>query len=215
MTLECEELGAETAVTATGAGGLMNLATRARASVADHDMRDIRDSLQGDGNAYARLIGRYQTKVATRMWRFTGDERDHEELVQEVFVQAFKSLAGYRGEAPFEHWLAVISTRVGYRFWRNLSRERLTHWVPIEDLDQLTFTEPHEIDPKWAADILHRLMDRLPHRDRLVLLLRYVEEYSVQETADLTGWTQTMVKVQAWRARKKLKKLFQESGLEV
>ena len=58
-------------------------------------------------------------------------------------------------------------------------------------------------------------MDKLPPRDRLVLLLRYVEEHSVQETADLTGWTQTMVKVQSWRARQKLKKLFQESGLEV
>ncbi len=215
MTPECEELGAKTAVTAVCAGGLMNEATRSRAAMADKDMRDIRHSLQGDGYAYARLIGRYQNKVAARMRRFAGNAGDHEELVQEVFVQAFRSLASYRGEAPFEHWLATISTRVGYGFWKNLSRERSTHWVPIEDLDQLAVTEPHEIDPKWAADILYRLMDKLPPRDRLVLLLRYVEEHSVQETADLTGWTQTMVKVQSWRARQKLKKLFQESGLEV
>jgi DNA-directed RNA polymerase specialized sigma24 family protein len=48
-----------------------------------------------------------------------------------------------------------------------------------------------------------------------VLVLRYVEERSVEETAGLTGWTQTMVKVQSWRARKKLRKLLEEAGMEI
>ncbi len=71
------------------------------------------------------------------------------------------------------------------------------------------------MEPEEAAEILHSLLDRLPPRDRLVLMLRYVEDRSVEETAELTGWTQTMVKVQAWRARNKLKKLFEAAGLEV
>lgn len=180
----------------------------------EQDMEDIRRSLNGDGDAYAGLISRHQARVASRMWRFTRNRADHEELVQEVFVQAYLSLATFRGEAPFAHWLARISTRVGYRFLKEVSRQRLTYSIPVDDLDRLAAREPHEMDPEWAAEFLHRLMSNLPPRDRLVLDLRYVEHHSVAETARLTGWTQSMVKVQAWRARKKLRKLLEETGME-
>ena len=56
--------------------------------------------------------------------------------------------------------------------------------------------------------MLHGLLEELPPRDRLVLTLRYLEELSVEETAERTGWSRAMVKVQAWRAREKLKRLF-------
>jgi len=179
------------------------------------DLRDVRDSLNGDGDAYTRLVERHQGRVTDRMWRFTRDRFQHRELVQEVFVQAFLSLPTYRGDAPFEHWIARISTRVGYRFWKKNERERPTYHVPIDELEGLATSEPEALDPASAAETLHNLLGLLPPRDRLVLVLRYVEDRSVEETAGLTGWTQTMVKVQAWRARAKLKKLLQNSGLEV
>jgi RNA polymerase sigma-70 factor (ECF subfamily) len=185
------------------------------AQVSDADAQDIRAGLEGDGDAYARLVERYQAKVAGRMWRFTRDKGDHQELVQEVFVQAYLSLGTYRGEAPFEHWLSRIATTVGYKYWKRRSVERSRIQVPVEDLDRLVGEDPVELDPSQAAEMLHSLLDKLPPRDRLVLTLRYVEDRSVQETSMLTGWTNTMVKVQAWRARKKLRQLFEEAGVEV
>lgn len=178
------------------------------------DAEDIRSSLEGDGDAYARLVERHQAKVASRLWRFTRDKSHHEELVQDVFVEAFLSLKTYRGDAPLEHWLAKITTAVGYRYWKKRSRERQNASVPIEEWLHIPEDRIEEMEPAKAADMLHRLLDRLPPRDRLVLMLRYVEDLSVEETAERTGWTQTMVKVQAWRARGKLKRLFQEAGLE-
>ncbi|AFM25005.1 RNA polymerase sigma factor, sigma-70 family [Desulfomonile tiedjei DSM 6799] len=179
------------------------------------DLEDIRQTLAGDGTAYARLVERHQEKVAARMWRFTRNTSVHKELVQDVFVETFTSLRTYKAKAPFEHWLAKISTAVGYRYWRKKSRERVNPTIPIEDWDQVLAVEPDSLDPEKAAGILHTLMEQLPPRDRLVLMLRYIEDRSVEETAELTGWTQTMVKVQAWRARSKLKRLFETSGLEV
>jgi RNA polymerase sigma-70 factor (ECF subfamily) len=179
------------------------------------DFEDIRLSLAGDGTAYARLVERYQEKVGMRMWRFTRDTSMQRELVQDVFVEAYVSLRTYKAKAPFEHWLAKISTAVGYRYWRKKTRERLNPTIPIEDWDQVLAVEPDSLDPEKAARILHALMEQLPPRDRLVLMLRYIENRSIEETAELTGWTQTMVKVQAWRARSKLKRLFEASGLEV
>jgi RNA polymerase sigma-70 factor, ECF subfamily len=179
------------------------------------DIEDIRLTLNGDGVAYARLIERYQAGISGRMWRFTRERAKHRELVQDVFVEAYLSLKTFRGKAPFGHWLARIATSVGYRHWRKETRERSSQTVPLEDWDQPVWEEPEKLEPEKAAEILHLLMERLPPRDRLVLMLRYVENRSIEETAELTGWTRTMVKVQAWRARNKLKKLFEAAGLEV
>ncbi|MHC4546704.1 MAG: RNA polymerase sigma factor [Planctomycetota bacterium] len=70
------------------------------------------------------------------------------------------------------------------------------------------------MDTSHAAALVHRLLGQLPPRDRLVLTLRYLEECDVAETAQRTGWTKSMVKVQTWRARKKLEKLFTEAEKE-
>ncbi len=188
---------------------------RGDATLPGHDAMDVRRSLQGDGDAYAALIERHQAGVAVRMWRFTRDRTLHRELVQEVFVQAYLSLGTYKGTGPFEHWLSRIATRVGYRFWRKNAAEVSMKQVPLEEIDQLASEPAHEMSPDLAADMLHRMLEGLPPRDRLVLVLRYIEDRSVKEVAALTGWTQTMVKVQTWRARKKLKRLLEAAGVEV
>jgi RNA polymerase sigma-70 factor (ECF subfamily) len=73
---------------------------------------------------------------------------------------------------------------------------------------------PEQIDPSRAASLVHRLLAQLRPRDRLVLTLRYLEGCSVAETAQRTGWTQGMVKVQTRRAIKRLEKLVGQTGEE-
>ncbi len=215
MELRSEEAPFSGTTWVAGFSSLVAKGVERVCSTQKQDEQDIRETLSGNGEAYARLVGRYQDAVAARMWRFTRNDTEHRELVQEVFVQAYLSLSGFRGKAPFEHWLARIATRVGYRFWKRLSRARSAPGIPIEEVEHLLTREQHEIEPADAARALHAFLGELPPRDRLVLTLRYVEERDVEETAQLTGWTQTMVKVQTWRARKKLRRLLEESGLEI
>jgi RNA polymerase sigma-70 factor (ECF subfamily) len=139
------------------------------------------------------------------MWRFTGDATDCEELVHDVFVEAFFSLRNFHGKAPLLHWLRKIATRVGYRHWKKKARERAHPTVPLEEatLAQIPFSTMEE-HPEIASKHLQSILSRLPPRDHLVLTLLYVEECSVKEAADLLGWSRAMVKVQAYRARKKL-----------
>ena len=172
------------------------------------DLEDIRSARGGDDEAYRRLIKRYQGHVSSMMWRFSRDPQTHEELVQDVFVEAYKSLSNFRARAPFSHWLSRLATRVGYRFWKLQARERMRPTVSLEEWDQAAGEAAGEMEPSEAAEMLHGLLEKLPPRDRLVLTLRYLEDLSVEETAERTGWSQSMVKVQAWRAREKLKKLF-------
>ncbi len=175
------------------------------------DWEDVRRTRGGDPDAYRRLIERYQDHVARILWRFSRDRRVHEELVQDVFVEAYLSLSGYRRKAPFEHWLARIATRVGYRYWKERARGRQAEPFDLCEWEE-AIGSSSEADQ--AAELLHRLLEQMPPRDRLVLTLRYLDQCDVAETAQRTGWTRTMVKVQTLRARNKLRKLMEQSGAE-
>lgn len=178
------------------------------------DLEDIRQSREGDSEAYRRLIERYQCQIGQILWRFSRDRLIHEELVQDVFVEAYLSLDRYHGKAPFVHWLSRIATRVGYGYWKQNARQKKKENFSLKEWDQLPDDLIKRMDPSHAADLVYRLLEELPPRDRLVLTLRYLEECDVAETAQRTGWTKGMVKVQTWRAKKKLEKLFTEAEKE-
>ena len=155
-----------------------------------------------------RLIGRYENTIAAYMWRFTRDRGACEELTHEVFVEAHRSLRSYRGRSPWLHWLRRIATRVGYRYWKTRARRRAETSLPPEAWRRLA--QPDGADAAAAAETVHAVLAQLAPRDRLVLTLMYLEGCSVAEIAEWCGWTQTMVKVQAHRARNRLRTLLEK-----
>lgn len=185
-------------------------AAQERRAVVTHDdatTADVQAAAGGDGEAYARIIRRYQDLLARRMHRFSRDARVVEELVHDVFVEAYFSLGSYRGDAPLEHWLQRIATRVGYRYW-NEQRRNPTTPLPAADIPA-GGGGAGEAAERDAVDEVATALGKLAPRDRLVLTLLYLESRTVAEAADLAGWSQTMVKVQAHRARKRLRKLLE------
>ena len=176
----------------------------------DHqDEADIAASLAGDEEAFARLVRRHTPAVTSLLWRFTRDRGRCEELVQETFVEAFFSLRRYRGRAPLESWLRRIATRVGYRYWRN--RDRAGSSVPLAELE--VAAPEAEADPALAAQIVHALLARLPAAERLVLTLLYFDNCDTKEIAARMGWTRAMVKVRAYRARRRLRAIARREHL--
>lgn len=173
------------------------------------DIEDIQQTLNGDGNAYARLVARYQPEIGQWLWRFSRDRTVWEELVQSVFVEAYLHLSRFRREAPFLHWLRKIATRVGYHYWQGQARLRRRNVQPLAMDPALPAPDQDLSEQQDEAAMLHSLLEQLPPRDRLVLTLLHIEERSVAETAQIVGWSQVMVKVQAFRARKKLRDLWQ------
>jgi RNA polymerase sigma-70 factor (ECF subfamily) len=184
----------------------------ASTAVSPADATDIAAALAGRRDAFDRLVTRYQDTLARQMWRFTRDRVVLEELVQDVFVEAYMSLARYRGDGPFDHWLRSIAVRVGYRYWKGRARDRRTAEaaVAVASLPSIDQTAGSR-SAKEAAEIVEGLLGRLSPRDRLVITLLHLDECSVAEAAKLTGWSQTMVKVQAFRARKKMQRMLQEN----
>ncbi|MDH7599797.1 MAG: RNA polymerase sigma factor [Sedimentisphaerales bacterium] len=181
----------------------------AKEQMAD-ELDDVKASLAGDGAAYRRIVERYQGHVSRILWYFTRDPDTHAELIQEAFVQAYLSLPGFKAKAGLGHWLATVATRVGYRYWRQTARQKARDAAQT-GLSQQVSGPLEELTAAEAAELVHRLLARLPPRDRLVLTLRYLEGCSVEETSRRTGWTTTMVKVQTLRARRRLGLLLRSS----
>jgi RNA polymerase sigma-70 factor (ECF subfamily) len=176
------------------------------------DASDIRAVLDGNGDAYARLVRRYQDSIGAMMWRFTRQPRDFEELVHDVFVEAYFSLKSFGHGAPFEHWLKRIATRTGYRYWKRQLRQRREG--PLIE-EPATTSTIQDNDASEAAELVHELLAQLAPRDRLVMTFTYLEGKSVAEIADLTGWSKTMIKVQNYRARGRLAKICHARGIEL
>lgn len=180
-------------------------------TVSEKDQQDITASLNGDSEAYGQLVRRYQGQVAAQMWRFTREPVVLEELVQDVFVEAYFSLKGFRGRAPFLHWLRRVAIRVGYHYWKSKARRRDREEPLTETILKLT-AAPDKLTSYEAAEAVFGLLAKLPASDRLVLTLFYLEECDTEEIASRTGWNRTLVKVRLHRARKKLKRILNESS---
>ena len=100
--------------------------------------------------------------------------------------------------------------QVGYRHWRRAPAGKPKPPLPIQAWDGCAADDVQAASAAEAAAVLHATLGRLSPRDRLVLTLMYLEGCSVAEIARLVGWSQTMVKVQAHRARGRLRKLLEE-----
>lgn len=182
-------------------------------SVSSEDRRDIEASLRGDERAYGRLVDRYQSLIATQMWRFTRDPVVVEELVQEAFVECYLGLAKFRGQSPFLHWLRRIATRVGYRHWKIKARDKRKEDALAQE-PRPDVQMPVDPVPAEAAAWLQGILAQLPPEDRLVLTLHYFEDLDMNGIAQRMGWTRSLAKVRAFRARKRLKALLKEAGYE-
>lgn len=176
------------------------------ASVVRADAKLVAAAVVGDTDAFGRIVEMHQGSIAAQMRRFSRDRTVVEELVHDVFVEAYFSLKSYRGTAPFVHWLRKIAVRVGYRYWKRRSR---SVQLSEDNAGQLVARlNDSETD---ASETLGDLLDLLPVRDRLVLTLIYWDGCTIAEAARLAGWSPAMVKVQAFRARKRLRSLIEDS----
>ena len=184
---------------------------REKRTIATEEAADVTAARNGDEYAFQRIVQRYQSTLADQMRRFSRDRNVVEDLVHDAFVEAFLSLPSFRGKSPIEHWLRKIAVRMGYRYWKRNAREEKQ-----QERARHAFVSAPKCfeDPTNAIDAheqLHAMLSKLAPRDRLVLTLLYWNDCSIAEAAELAGWTKAMVKVQAHRARKRLKKLLEEN----
>lgn len=167
----------------------------------------------GDSSAFEELVRRYQPRLFATARRYARREDEVEDVVQEIFLKAYSKLGTWRGDAPFEHWLMRLAVRTCYDFLRGHQRNReqtVTETAP-EETDWL---ERHAAAPEGASDaaaaariLVSQVLEQMSPANRLIITLLELEERSVKEISDLTGWSISLVKVRAFRARAEMRRL--------
>lgn len=155
--------------------------------------------------AYPRIVQIVRGHLPYRM--------AEEDLAQEVLVKLFQNLHRYDPSRPWEHWLSRLTLNVCRDHLRARVARPELRWTDLSEGERRAFEISSEErggdDATQASDaraLLRKVLETLPADDRLVLTLLHLEECSVQEIAEVTGWSRARVKVQAFRARGKLRK---------
>lgn len=170
------------------------------------DQHYINLIINGDTNAFAILVDRYKDLVYTLTMRMLKNREEAEEVAQDTFVKAYKSLSRFKGDSKFSTWI--------YRIAYNTSLDRLKknrkHFNDVA-IDEFTEHQVKTIDNALSQleneernQAIQKCITQLPSDDAFILTLYYFEDQSLDEISKVIGLTPNNVKVKLFRSRKKL-----------
>jgi RNA polymerase sigma factor (sigma-70 family) len=180
------------------------------------DMPACLERVRARDEEAARLLFHHLYPLVIKVVRSHLPRRTSEEdLVQTVFMKVFANLEQYSGRAPVEHWVSRIAVNTCIKALRTERVRKELRWADLgedeaEVLDWLE-TTPSELHPDRnaaARDLTEKLLSHLKPADRLVINMMILEGRSIEEVGQVTGWNRTVVKVRAFRARAKLRKIY-------
>lgn len=182
------------------------------------DLAGCLDRVRQRDQAAARELVEHLYPLVIRIVRAHLPRRVAEEdLVQDIFLKMFTRLEQYQGAVPFPHWVSRIAVTTCIDQLRAQKRRPEFRWADLSEneaevLDAVLTDDREELpgDALAARELVQKLLAQLKPDDRMVIQLLDLEQKSIAEISQLTGWGQSMIKVRAFRARRKLQKLFQE-----
>ena len=171
-----------------------------------HQLADQRALIErarrGDASAHRALYDTHVEQIYRLAFRLTGAEHTAREVTQSVFVKAFASLDGFRGESAFGTWLHSIGVSLSLNEIRRRKREWARN-APLEDATALAQSAPRS-DPILRERVMEAVND-LPEGCRAVFLMHDAEGHTHQEIAAALGVSVGTSKAQLSRARGKLR----------
>src|SRR6476659_1032469 len=175
----------------------------------------LRQIAAGDENAARELLRHFHPFVLKLVRSHLPRRLSEEDLTQMIFIRIFQNLDKYSGKVPLQHWISRVAVNTCLNELR--AEKRRPEWR-LADFDEGTaaaierlartetdFASPD--DERVAKELLDQLLDQLSPEDRLLVTLLHLEERSVQEIHLLTGWSRAAIRVRAFRARAKMKKM--------
>ncbi len=174
----------------------------------------IKQVLKGDQNAYSDIVNLYQHKLYQICYRMLGNKQEAEDIAQEAFVRAYINLHSYDQKRKFSTWL--------YRIATNLCIDRIRKKKPdyyldaeVAGTDGLDMYSQIAADEQLPEDVVEQMelqeriqyeISRLPDKYRSVIVLKYIEELSLQEISEILGMPLGTVKTRIHRGREALRK---------
>lgn len=169
---------------------------------------------EGDEPAFSEIMRRYSPRVFRFASRFFRQYSLVEEMAQEVFLKAFTQLKNFEGRGSLEGWLTRITVNTCINSLRSTKPQNEMTFADLsedederlENLLSASVEKSSTAEEKLvAADLVHRVLETLPKDWRIVLTLIESEGFSMKEVAETMNWSESKVKVTAFRARRKMR----------
>ena len=177
------------------------------------DVYYIKKTLDGDSASFGFLVDKYQNMVFTLAIKMLKHREDSEEVSQDAFIKAYKSLSRFNGESKFSTWL--------YRIAYNTCLDRIkknSKFINDVELNEVTSNEVFQastvfdsLEKKERSVIIQECMNKLPEDERAIIHLFYFEELSLKEIIEVVSISEGNLKMKLYRARKKLFSIFKKS----
>ncbi|WP_080058891.1 RNA polymerase sigma factor [Spirosoma aerolatum] len=161
---------------------------------------------QGDSASFAFLVDRYKHMAYTIALRIMRNAEDAEDAAQEGFVKAYQQLHRFEGKSKFSTWLYTIVYRVAVS---KLEQQRVAT-VPIQEELTETYSNSYQTNQLESLQVsdqqkyIKDAIERLPATEGLLITLYYLDEKSIREIEEITGLSESNIKVKLFRARKVL-----------
>ena len=177
------------------------------------DIEIIQHVLAGSQAAYAQLVDRYRNFVFTIVLRYVKSREDAEEVSQDIFIKAYRSLADFKGASKFSTWLYTITTTTCLSFLRKkkLEVQSLDNEKVFAAADNIDGgMSANQVEQKSRVNMVNEAVKLLSPDDAQVITLFYKGEQTLEEIAEIMGKEPNAVKVQLHRARTRLKEKMQK-----
>ena len=178
----------------------------------EQELKLVRRVQAGDAEAFEDLVRAHEKTVYNLALRMTGNPQDAEDMAQEAFLKAYRSLPDFRGESKFSVWLYRITANVCLDFLRRKRRaDAISLTVEDDEGDEVQWEIPdervlpeRELERKLTRDAVRRGLAALPEEQREILLLREIRGLSYEEIGEILDLEPGTVKSRIFRARKRL-----------
>jgi len=179
----------------------------------EEDKQLVKEFLDGNDYSFEKLLGKYLKPVFNFVYQLTGDMTASEDLTQESFVKAWKNIKKFDTEKSFKTWIFTIAKNTAYDYFKKKKTIPFSSFVDEEGNNRLENMSDGNILPdeilerKDIARELDKKINEIPKHYRIILLLRYREDLSLQEIAGILGKPYNTIKSGHQRALEKLRKL--------
>jgi RNA polymerase sigma factor (sigma-70 family) len=157
--------------------------------------------LAGETGLYAQLVNRYKSYVYTIAVKILLVKPEAEEAAQDTFIKAFQGLKNFSRKSKFSTWLYSIAFNTSVSYKRKNKHK-------FQDIEQTIIPLPHEgegsLEKTDKKKYLDQAMEKLNEADRVALTLFYLQEFSLEEIASMTGMQSNTIKVRIHRARSRM-----------
>jgi RNA polymerase sigma-70 factor, ECF subfamily len=173
---------------------------------AQDDLRLAARCVSGDRTAHEELFAAQRLRVHATLFRILGSNADMEDLIQESFLEIFRSLGNFRGEAVLATWVDRVTARVAYAHLTRKGRRRTAHLELVPDVPDGAPSAEGRAASREAARAFYGVLEGIEAKQRIAFTLHVIDGRPLREVAGVMEASLVATKVRVWRARREIER---------